>query len=240
MQTPQAGSSSSPLECVSELWPFRIPTNLPHVLQNCHSLLDVIVSSLHFIHLSIHLMYPFHCLSVFLYFVEYAVYKSLLMLHSDISRPCSQTFEQCSFASCKHQKLSKSFMWAPSMTHLFTYDRFPLTSSCTQSPLRWIALPLSSLPSLPVLLLTSHHALFSLPFLSEKRLLQSNLPDKCLLKVEELWWNAEVFSKYGRREWRLTNVGLFHGHHFPHLFHCIRYLLWAVGYPHVTTGLCTL
>lgn len=45
---------------------------------------------------------------------------------------------------------------------------FSLTSSCTQSPLRWIALPLSSLSSLPVLLLIPWLASFSLPSLFKK------------------------------------------------------------------------
>lgn len=54
------------------------------------------------------------------------------------------------------------------MTHLNPCNRFSPTSSCTRPPLRWIAPPLSSLPSLVAPTPTCHLAPLSLSFLFEK------------------------------------------------------------------------
>ena len=118
------------------------------------------------------------------------------MLPSDVSCSHSLPFELWSFASCEQQKLSKTSMRQLTVTHLFTCERFSPTSSCTQSSVRWIALPLSSLPSLTfllLLLLIAPIAPFSLPFLSEKWLVQRCLTDKCPWKQRNCGENQRSF-----------------------------------------------
>ncbi len=202
MQAPQAGSSSSTLECVSELWPLLNTSSLAPCAPRLSFCVLCVVFSPHFLHPSIYYLLIFSACQ----------YCCILWDVPSLSHSVTLTFPAhalllCSFASCTRQKLSKMFMRGLTVTHLFTRNGFSPTSSRTQSPLRWIALPLSSLPSSPILLLlTSRLAPFSLPFLSEKWLLQRCLPDKCLWKVEELWRNAGIFSPCGRREWRLEEI----------------------------------
>lgn len=89
-------------------------------------------------------------------------------------------------------------MRALAVSHLLTCSRFSPTRGRAQSPLRWIALPLPSLSSLPVLLLTSWLASFSLPslpvffFFVKKAMTPGETPEQNVpLKAEELWENTE-------------------------------------------------
>lgn len=133
------------------------------------------------------------------------------MLHSDTSHTCCLTFEECGgFFLISTSNCWKMSMRALTVSHLLACSRFSPTRGRTQSPLRWIALPLPSLSSLPVLLLTSWLASFSLPslpvffFFVKKEMTPVEWPEPNVpLKAEELWENIEI---YGEKDvWRLED-----------------------------------
>lgn len=102
----------------------------------------------------------------------------LMCHHSLTPNATFISVEPCSFLHLLKQNNSRrcSRMHTQWVTCSLSINFSPTRA---QSPFRWIAVPLSSLPSLPVLL-TSHLAPFSLLFLSDKWLLQSFWFDKCL------------------------------------------------------------
>lgn len=204
MQTPQAGSSSSTLECMSELWPFLNTSSLapcapsPSLFVTRFCVFSTFYSTFY---PSIYLLSHFLCLSVFLwdilslsrswcYVLTFPAHVLLLLngvvLHL-VSAKNSQR-RSCVHSQCLTCSLAVDF------------PRHPVARSHLSDGLHSLLHP--SHPS-TVLLLTSHLAPLSLPFLSEKWVLQRCLPDKCRWEVEELWRNAEILYKYGRKEWRL-------------------------------------